>query len=89
MTDPNTIKFPHAFGGRFPVQDFKIGERILSLYSVAGRSSSASYSLLWNDGDSNPIQHNMTPTEVFTVLHYLLEPEDEQSHQTKRNHGII
>jgi NADPH-dependent 7-cyano-7-deazaguanine reductase QueF-like protein len=69
-------RFPLANDVMKPVQDFKIGERILSLYFVTGRSPWTAYSLYWNDAPGLPLQHAMSDVEVFTVLHHLLEPED-------------
>jgi hypothetical protein len=57
-----------------PVAEFNIRGRILSLYTVKGYRPSENYSLYWND-ETNPVQHNMTPYEVFKALESLLETE--------------
>jgi acyl carrier protein len=68
--------FPHAKSHEAltPVTDFRIGDRTLSLYTVEGRLASECFSLYFND-EHNPVQHNMTPYEVFWALHGLLDPE--------------
>lgn len=66
-----------------PVAEFKIGERTLSLYTVKGYMPSENFTLYWND-ETNPVQHNMTPYEVFKALESLLETEaDKHKEQTE------
>ena len=69
-------EYPHARGagsGLHPVTEFHIGGRTLSLYTVEGRPPH-SYSLYWN-GETFPVQSDMTPWEVFMALHGLLDKE--------------
>lgn len=66
--------FPHKTEVMHPVEEFKIGDRVISLYWVEGRTPGTAYSLYWND-EHNPVQHAMTHHEVFNVLHHLLDPE--------------
>lgn len=71
-TFPMGKAYPEAL---HPEAEFKIGDRMLSLYTVQGRTPSAPYSLYWND-EQNPIQHEMTAWEVFKALESLLYPEE-------------
>lgn len=67
------VSYPHRATGSAlePVQEFRINGRWASLYAVAGRPPGNPYSLYWNDAE-NPIQHGMTPLEVFNLLSQLL-----------------
>jgi len=71
MLNPRSI-FPHASEFCHPIVEFKIKDRMLSLYIVSGLTPSASYSLYWND-QNNPVQHAMTDYEVFHVISGILE----------------
>jgi acyl carrier protein len=68
---PHAREYPESLS---PVTDFSVRGRTLSLYAVRGRMASECFSLYFND-ESNPVQHNMTPYEVFWALHGLLDPE--------------
>ena len=57
-----------------PINYFKINGRVLNLYSVEGRTPSASYSLYW-DNEANPLQHAMTLLEVVNTISDLLNNE--------------
>jgi len=63
------------------VAEFDIGGRMLSLYTVKGYMPSENYTLYWND-ETNPVQHNMTPYEVFKALESLLETEGERRRES-------
>ena len=71
-------KYIHRNEHVLPVNSFRIGDRIVCLYYVRDRTPSTAYSMYWDDerpGDQCPIQHAMTVSEVFWVLHQLLEDD--------------
>lgn len=59
-----------------PVERFNINGKWLSLYDFKGRALGFSYSLYW-DGETNPVQHNMSLLEVLHVLATMLPATSE------------
>ena len=81
-------RYIHRSDTMQPVNSFRLGDRILCLYYVTGRTPSCAYSLYWDDerlGDQCPIQHAMSDLEVFWVLHRLLEEDWEARHSAEQD----
>lgn len=72
--------FPHAegFDSLKPVTEFFVNGRWISLYICEGYTECCHFNMYWND-EVESIQHNMSESEVFSILANFLNL-DERVH---------